>query len=84
MLLCEYINKLEENLNVSFEYCYYGKNNQMIRDESLSISGSKEEVLKFVNANEMLMHIFACAGECNDFETLTSEGHTTIRFIDFR
>ncbi len=84
MLLCDYIMKLDKDSQVLFEYCYYGKNSQLIPDEELSFRGSRDDFLAFIRANDMLSHLYACSGECNDFAVISEGGNITLRFIDFR
>ncbi|MDO4977998.1 MAG: hypothetical protein Q4E53_12125 [Eubacteriales bacterium] len=83
MLLLDYLKNLKTE-HIVFEYGYYGIKGTFMKDDNLSVEGNAEKVLSFVETTGSLRFLYACSGECNDFEITTSENTVYLKYIDFR
>ncbi|MCQ2492538.1 MAG: hypothetical protein MJ087_05810 [Lachnospiraceae bacterium] len=84
MLLLDFLRANVSSERVIFEYGYYGLKGSFMKDEELSKSGNIEELIDFINTTGNLKYLFACSGECNDFEIVRSNETIQLRYIDFR
>lgn len=83
MLLLDYLKNLKTE-HIVFEYGYYGMKGSFMKDDNLSVEGNTTEVLSFVEKTGSLRFLYACSGECNDFEMTNDEDTVYIKYIDFR
>lgn len=83
MLLLDYLKNIQAD-HIIFEYGYYGIKGSFMKDEKLSIKGDRAEVLSFVEETGSLRFLYACSGECNDFEVKNSGETVYLKYIDFR
>lgn len=83
MLLLDYLKNIKSDYIV-FEYGYYGMKGSFMKDENLSVEGNREEVLSFVETTGSLRFLYACSGECNDFEMTNIVDTVYLKYIDFR
>ncbi|MDO4977157.1 MAG: hypothetical protein Q4E53_07835 [Eubacteriales bacterium] len=84
MLLLDFMKEKIGSEHIVFEYGYYGVNGAFMKDEELSMEGEKEEMISFVQKQGNLRFLYACSGECNDFEMIQKDNTIYLKYIDFR